>query len=100
MVIAREEIFGPVLSIITVEDENEAVAVANDSDFGLAASVWSSDQARAAKVARRLDAGSITVNGAPFNADAPYGGLKQSGLGHELGVAGIEEWLDLKVIHF
>ncbi|MDA3033216.1 MAG: aldehyde dehydrogenase family protein, partial [Actinomycetota bacterium] len=97
--IAREEIFGPVLSIIVVDDEDEALHVANDVDYGLAGAVWSLDPERAIAFARRMDAGSISVNGGAFNPDAPYGGVKQSGIGYELGRFGIEEFLSTRVLN-
>ena len=98
MRIAREEIFGPVLSILTYTDTDDAVRIANDSDYGLAAMVFGEpDEAMA--VARRLRAGWLVVNGADQSFTAPYGGYKQSGLGKELGVAGLEEYLEQKAIH-
>jgi len=96
MTIAQEEIFGPVLSIIPFKDEAEAVAIANDSPYGLAGAVWSKDDARAQSVARRIRAGQIDVNGGAFNMNAPFGGFKQSGHGREAGVYGLEEFLELK----
>ncbi len=96
MTIAQEEIFGPVLSIIPYKDEDEAVRIANDSPYGLAGAVWSKDDARAQKVARRIRAGQIDVNGGAFNMNAPFGGFKQSGHGREAGVYGLEEFLELK----
>jgi aldehyde dehydrogenase (NAD+) len=93
-VIAQEEIFGPVLCIIGYRDEEEAVAIANGTRYGLAAAVWSADSDRAFQVAKRLRAGQIDINGAPFNALAPFGGFKQSGYGRELGVFGLEEYLE------
>ena len=98
MRIAREEIFGPVLSILTYTDADEAVRIANDTDYGLAAMVFGEpDEAMA--VARRLRAGWLVINGADQSFTAPYGGYKQSGLGKELGVAGLEEYLEQKAIH-
>ena len=96
MAIAQEEIFGPVLSIIAYKDEDEAVKIANDSPYGLAGAVWSKDDARAQKVARRIRAGQIDLNGGAFNMNAPFGGFKQSGHGREAGVYGLEEFLELK----
>ena len=96
MTIAQEEIFGPVLSIISYKDEDEAVRIANDSPYGLAGAVWSKDDARAQNVARRIRAGQIDVNGGAFNMNAPFGGFKQSGHGREAGVYGLEEFLELK----
>ena len=96
MTIAQEEIFGPVLSIIPYKDEEEAVRIANDSPYGLAGAVWSGDEARAQKVARRIRAGQVDVNGGAFNMNAPFGGFKQSGHGREAGVYGLEEFLEYK----
>src|SRR5258706_679143 len=96
MTIAQEEIFGPVLSIIPYQDEEEAVRIANDTPYGLAGAVWSSDEARAQKVARRIRAGQVDVNGGAFNMNAPFGGFKQSGHGREAGVYGLEEFLEYK----
>jgi betaine-aldehyde dehydrogenase len=96
MTIAREEIFGPVLSIMTYQDDDDAVAIANDTPYGLAAAVWSGDPARAERVARRLRAGQVDINGGPFNLLAPFGGFKQSGYGRELGAYGLEEFLEMK----
>jgi len=96
MTIAQEEIFGPVLSIIPYQDEDEAVRIANDSPYGLAGAVWSKDEARAQRVARRIRAGQVDVNGGAFNMNAPFGGFKQSGHGREAGVFGLEEFLEYK----
>jgi acyl-CoA reductase-like NAD-dependent aldehyde dehydrogenase len=96
MAIAQEEIFGPVLSIIAYKDEEEAIRIANDSPYGLAGAVWSGDEARAQKVARRIRAGQIDINGGAFNMNAPFGGFKQSGHGREAGVYGLEEFLEYK----
>ena len=96
MTIAQEEIFGPVLSIIAYRDEDEAVRIANDSPYGLAGAVWSADDAHAQKVARRIRAGQVDVNGGAFNMNAPFGGFKQSGHGREAGVYGLEEFLEYK----
>ena len=98
MTIAREEIFGPVLVIMPYADEQEAVRIANDTVYGLAAAVWSGDQDRALRVAKLLRAGQVQVNGGAFNPAAPFGGYKQSGLGREGGSAGIEEFLETKAI--
>lgn len=96
MTIAREEIFGPVLSIIPYDTEDEAVDIANDTIYGLAGGVWSGDPDRAKRVARRIRAGQIEVNGGAFNVMAPFGGYKQSGLGREAGTFGLEEFLEVK----
>ncbi|HZQ73415.1 MAG TPA: aldehyde dehydrogenase family protein [Burkholderiales bacterium] len=96
MTIAQEEIFGPVLSIIPYRDEEDAVRIANDSVYGLAGAVWSKDESRAQRVARRIRAGQVDVNGGAFNMNAPFGGFKQSGHGREAGVYGLEEFLEYK----
>ena len=96
MTIAREEIFGPVLSIIPCDSEEEAIAIANDSDYGLAGGVWSGDEERAKAVARRIRTGQIEINGGTFNPLAPFGGFKQSGHGRELGAYGLDEFLTVK----
>ncbi|MEV4811771.1 aldehyde dehydrogenase family protein [Micromonospora avicenniae] len=96
--LAQEEVFGPVLAIIPVDDEEHAVAVANNSRYGLAGAVWSTDEERAVRVARRMRTGAVDVNGAPFNPLAPFGGYKQSGLGRELGRHGLAEFLQTKAI--
>ncbi len=96
MTIAREEIFGPVLSIIPYDTEEEAVEIANDTDYGLAGGVWSGDAERAKAVARQLRTGQVEVNGGNFNPGAPFGGYKQSGNGREFGAFGLEEFLEVK----
>jgi acyl-CoA reductase-like NAD-dependent aldehyde dehydrogenase len=96
MTIAQEEIFGPVLSILPYDTEEEAVEIANDTVYGLAGGVWSGDAERAQKVARRLRTGQVEINGGAFNALAPFGGYKQSGHGRELGKFGLEEFLEVK----
>ena len=96
MTVEQEEIFGPVLSIISYRDEEDAVRIANDTIYGLAGAVWSGDEERARRVARRIRAGKIDVNGGPFNLLAPFGGYKQSGHGREFGRWGLEEFLEIK----
>jgi acyl-CoA reductase-like NAD-dependent aldehyde dehydrogenase len=98
MTIAREEIFGPVLVLIPYDSEEEAVAIANDTIYGLAAGVWSADADRAQRVARRLRAGQVEVNGGRFDLRAPFGGFKQSGNGRENGRFGLEEFLEAKAL--
>ncbi|WP_117614456.1 aldehyde dehydrogenase family protein [Chryseobacterium angstadtii] len=98
MRIAQEEIFGPVLSIIAYRDEEEAVAIANDTPYGLAAYVTSSDEQRAVKVASQIEAGRVCVNGFKHDPLAPFGGFKQSGIGREFGAYGLEEYLEPKSI--
>ena len=98
MRIAREEIFGPVLSIMRFKDEDEAVAIANDTDYGLSGYVNSGDLERARRVARRLRTGMVHLNGAPTDMFAPFGGYKKSGNGREWGRFGLEEFLELKAI--
>ena len=94
--IAQEEIFGPVLSIITYKDEDEAVKIANGTPYGLGGGVWSKDEEHAKKVAKRMRTGQVDINGGPFNLQAPFGGFKQSGNGRELGRFGLEEFLEYK----
>ncbi|GLY81949.1 aldehyde dehydrogenase family protein [Actinoallomurus iriomotensis] len=96
MTIAREEIFGPVLSVMAYGSEDEGVRIANDTPYGLAAAVWSADQDHAMAVGRRLKAGQVEINGGRFNPLAPFGGYKQSGVGRELGVHGLEEFCEIK----
>ena len=96
MTIEQEEIFGPVLSIIPYDTEEEAVEIANDTIYGLAGGVWSGDAERAKKVARQIRTGQVEVNGGSFNPLAPFGGYKQSGNGRELGKFGLEEFLETK----
>jgi aldehyde dehydrogenase (NAD+) len=98
MRIAQEEIFGPVLCIVPVDSEDEAVDVANDSPFGLSGAVWADTDDHAVAVARRLRTGQVMVNGGRFNPLAPFGGYKTSGNGRELGRAGLDEFLETKAI--
>lgn len=94
--LAQEEIFGPVLVVITYQDEDEAVAIANSTIYGLGGAVWGGSDESAIKVARRMRTGQVDINGGPFNASAPFGGYKQSGNGRENGVYGFEEFLEFK----
>jgi aldehyde dehydrogenase (NAD+) len=98
MRIAREEIFGPVLSIMSYDTEEEAIDIANDTPFGLAGFVQSKDLRRARVVANRIRAGRVYINGAPFDRSLPFGGYKQSGNGREFGIFGFEEYLEVKAI--
>lgn len=98
MTIAREEIFGPVLSVLTYASEEEAIAIANDTNYGLSAYVSSADTAHAARVAARLDAGRVMINGIHDEPRAPFGGFKQSGIGREFGTYGIEAYLEPKAV--
>jgi aldehyde dehydrogenase (NAD+) len=98
MAIAQEEIFGPVLSIIPYEDEDEAAEIANSTIYGLDGGVWSADPERAKAFARRMRTGQVQINGATFNPIAPFGGVKQSGSGREYGRFGLEEFLEVKSI--
>jgi aldehyde dehydrogenase (NAD+) len=99
MRIAREEVFGPVLSIIPFETEEEAIAIANDTNYGLAAYVQTSNPERAERVAAKLKAGMIHINGAPHRYGSPFGGFKQSGNGREGGMFGLEDFLEAKTLH-
>jgi len=98
MTIAREEIFGPVLTIIPYKDEDDAVAIANDTPYGLSGYIYSGDINHARKVAKRIRAGNIHLNGAGVDATAPFGGYKQSGNGREWGTHGVEEFLETKAV--
>jgi aldehyde dehydrogenase (NAD+) len=96
---AREEIFGPVLTVIPYDGDDDAVRIANDSLYGLSGTVFGTDPDRAARIATRVRAGTINVNGGVwYSADAPFGGYKQSGNGREMGLAGFEEYLETKTI--
>jgi acyl-CoA reductase-like NAD-dependent aldehyde dehydrogenase len=98
MTIAQEEIFGPVLSIIPYDSEDEAAEIANDTIYGLAGGVWSDDPDHAKQFARRMRTGQVEINGATFNPLAPFGGYKQSGHGRELGPFGLDEFFEIKAI--
>jgi aldehyde dehydrogenase (NAD+) len=100
MAIAQEEIFGPVLSILRYETEEEALAIANGTLYGLAGAVWAGDTERAVAFARRMRTGQVDINGGRFNPAAPFGGYKQSGVGRELGRHGIAEFLQYKSLQF
>jgi acyl-CoA reductase-like NAD-dependent aldehyde dehydrogenase len=98
MRIAQEEIFGPVLVVIPVDSEEEALAAANNSAYGLAGAVWSADRDRAVAFARKIRTGQVAINGGAFNARAPFGGYKMSGNGRELGKYGLEEYFEYKAL--
>ena len=98
MTIAREEIFGPVLAIIPYQTEEEAIAIANDTPYGLAAYVQGGDIQHAREVASRIRAGTVYLNGAPITQDIPSGGYKQSGNGREWGEHGFNDYLELKSV--
>ncbi|MFT5722090.1 MAG: aldehyde dehydrogenase (NAD+) [Motiliproteus sp.] len=98
MVIAREEIFGPVLCMLAYDDIEEAISMANDSVYGLSSGVYAKDQASALPIARRLEAGQCYIQGSYFSVDAPFGGYKQSGNGREWGTQGMQEYIETKAI--
>ncbi|CAL9393439.1 aldehyde dehydrogenase family protein [Streptomyces sp. DH-12] len=100
MTIAQEEIFGPVLCVLRYEDEEDALRIANGTVYGLAGAVWAGDEAEAVAFARRMDTGQVDINGGRFNPLAPFGGYKQSGVGRELGVHGLTEYLQTKSLQF
>ncbi|GAA2783070.1 aldehyde dehydrogenase family protein [Kitasatospora paracochleata] len=98
--VAREEIFGPVLTVLAYRDEEHALEIANGTDYGLAGGVWAADEASAVAFARRMDTGQVDINGGRFNPLAPFGGYKSSGIGRELGRHGLEEYLQTKSLQF
>ncbi|MGA4984835.1 aldehyde dehydrogenase family protein [Streptomyces cellulosae] len=100
MTVAQEEIFGPVLCVLPYEDEEDALRIANGTVYGLAGAVWAGDEAEAVAFARRMDTGQVDINGGRFNPLAPFGGYKQSGVGRELGVHGLTEYLQTKSLQF
>ncbi|WP_328222643.1 aldehyde dehydrogenase family protein [Streptomyces sp. NBC_00310] len=100
MTVAQEEIFGPVLSILRYEDEDDALRIANGTVYGLAGAVWAGDDTEAVAFARRMDTGQVDINGGRFNPLAPFGGYKQSGVGRELGAHGLTEYLQTKSLQF
>ncbi|MFF4488532.1 aldehyde dehydrogenase family protein [Streptomyces sp. NPDC001544] len=100
MTIAQEEIFGPVLTVLKYVDEEDALRIANGTVYGLAGAVWAGDEAEAVAFARRMDTGQVDINGGRFNPRAPFGGYKQSGVGRELGVHGLTEYLQTKSLQF
>ncbi|MBY8864609.1 aldehyde dehydrogenase family protein [Streptomyces sennicomposti] len=100
MTVAQEEIFGPVLSVLRYDDEDDALRIANGTVYGLAGAVWAGDEAEAVAFARRMDTGQVDINGGRFNPLAPFGGYKQSGVGRELGRHGLAEYLQTKSLQF
>lgn len=100
MTIAQEEIFGPVVSVIAYEDEEDALRIANGTVYGLAGAVWAGEESEAVAFARRMDTGQVDINGGRFNPLAPFGGYKQSGVGRELGSHGLAEYLQTKSLQF
>lgn len=99
MTIAQEEIFGPVICILPYKDEAEAIAIANDSEYGLSGAVWSGDVDHAVAVARKIRTGQVAINGGGFNPYAPFGGYKKSGNGRELGEFGLVDYLEIKAVN-
>ena len=96
--VAREEVFGPVLVTMPFADEADAVALANDTAYGLVAGVWSGDVARGLRVAERIDAGQVAVNGGPLTIETPFGGFKQSGYGREKGIEALHDYAQVKSV--
>jgi acyl-CoA reductase-like NAD-dependent aldehyde dehydrogenase len=97
--IAQDEVFGPVLTVLGYKDDDDAVAIANNSIFGLSGAVFGDDIDRATAVGRRIRSGTVSINGGIYyGPDAPFGGYKQSGVGREMGVAGLQEYLELKTL--
>ena len=98
MVIAQEEIFGPVVAVMTYRDEDEAVAIANDSDYGLNGAVFTTDLERGVEIASRLRTGVVEINGSPVGLSAPFGGFKLSGIGRENGPEGLDSYTEPRSI--
>jgi aldehyde dehydrogenase (NAD+) len=100
MTIAQEEVFGPVLVMIKYSDIDQAIEIANDTPYGLAAGVWAGDKEKATAVARRIRAGQCAINGGDANHEAPFGGYKESGNGREFGIEGLHEYCELKAMQY
>ena len=100
MTIARKEIFGPVVAVISYDDEDHAIAIANDYDYGLSGSVWGPDVEHAKELARRIRSGNVAINQHTLDLGGPFGGFKQSGLGREYGLEGIEEYVEVQSIPY
>ncbi|HYZ92414.1 MAG TPA: aldehyde dehydrogenase [Actinomycetota bacterium] len=100
MKIAQEEIFGPVVAVIPYDDVENAIDIANDSDYGLSGTVWSADSDRALEIAKQVRTGTLSINGFMLDFSCPFGGFKSSGMGRELGPEGLEHYLELKTISF
>jgi aldehyde dehydrogenase (NAD+) len=100
MRVAREEIFGPVVSVLAYDDVEDAVGIANDSDYGLSGSVWTTDVEAGVAVARRIRTGQVRVNGAAPSSEAPFGGFKRSGIGREYGPEGLLAYLESQAISY
>ncbi|MGH2760359.1 MAG: aldehyde dehydrogenase family protein, partial [Actinomycetota bacterium] len=100
MKIAQEEIFGPVIAVIPYDDVQNAIDIANDSQYGLSGTVWSSDTDRALEIAKQIRTGTLSINGFMLDFSCPFGGFKSSGMGRELGPEGLEHYLELKTISF
>ena len=100
MRIVREEIFGPVVTVMAFRDESEAIAMANDSDYGLSGSIWTRDIGRAFRVARAIETGNLSINsGSSVHLEAPFGGVKKSGLGRELGLQVLDNYTEWKTVY-
>jgi betaine-aldehyde dehydrogenase len=99
MRIAQEEVFGPVISVITYRNEDEAVGIANDSIYGLSGAIYTENIERGYSLARRIRTGTVSVNGLVIDFTLPFGGYKQSGIGREGGIEGLEEFLEVKTVH-